>query len=56
MVKKNEVELALIQARHRGEAIAVEFGFTALPVDPFEIARQVGGYPRKAGHLISSNI
>jgi hypothetical protein len=38
-VKKND---SLMQARHHGEVTATEFNYTALPVDPFEIADKVG--------------
>ena len=41
MAKKNNNELGLIQSRYAGEGKATEFGFTALPVDPLEIAGKV---------------
>lgn len=41
-MRNNEIEAKLRQARLCGEETAVEFGFTALPVDPFEIAQKVG--------------
>jgi hypothetical protein len=42
MMKKDDNELGLKQARHRGETNAAEFGFTALPIDPLGIAGKVG--------------
>src|SRR5712691_3991252 len=42
MATRNEIELGLIQARHRGELTAAEFGFTALPMNLLEIAGKVG--------------
>jgi hypothetical protein len=42
MAIRNDNQLGLIQARHCGEVIAAEFGFTALPIDLFEITGKVG--------------
>lgn len=42
MMRNSDTEFKLRQARLCGEGKAAEFGFTALSVDPFEIASKVG--------------
>ena len=42
MATRNDNQLGLIQARHRGEVTAADFGFTALPIDLLEIAGKAG--------------
>ena len=42
MAQRNENAPGLIQARHRGELTAAEFGFTTLPINLLEIAGKVG--------------